>query len=242
MLIFGATGSVGSALAAELRDKGFDVCVAGRDPDRIRSLAEKVDGFPVVCPEVRPESIAHAFAEVAASGRSLVGVANCIGSVLLKPAHLTTDDDWLETLEVNLGSSFAIVRESAKALREQGGSVALVSSAAAHIGIPNHEAIAAAKAGIIGLTRSAAATYAPRGIRFNAVAPGLVKSNMTRRIWESAAAAANSQEMHALGRLGEPEDIAAALTFLLDPKQSWITGQVLGVDGGLGTLLPKRKA
>ena len=116
----------------------------------------------------------------------------------------------------------------------------LVSSAAATIGMPNHEAIAAAKAGIEGLVRSAAATYAGSSIRFNAVAPGLVKSKMTERLWNNETTASNSIQMHALGRLGEPDDIAAAIDWLLSTESSWITGQVLGVDGGLASVLPRR--
>ena len=117
----------------------------------------------------------------------------------------------------------------------------MVSSAAAQIGLSNHEAIAAAKAGIIGLTLSAAATYAGRRIRFNAVSPGLVKSEMTRKLWESDEALAMSSRMHALGRLGEPEDVARAIAWLLDPTNDWITGQNIGVDGGLGSVLTRMK-
>jgi hypothetical protein len=114
-----------------------------------------------------------------------------------------------------------------------GGAVVLVSSAAARIGLANHEAIAAAKAGIIGLVLSAAATYARQRIRFNAVAPGLVRTPLTRGLVSSEPAEKASVAMHPLGRLGEPEDVARAICFLLDPAQGWITGQVLGVDGGL---------
>jgi len=122
-----------------------------------------------------------------------------------------------------------------------GGSVVLVSSAAARIGLANHEAIAAAKAGIEGLTRSAAATYASRGLRFNAVAPGLLKTGLTRRLWENESAAAASAAMHPLGRLGEPEDVAGLIAWLLDPVNTWITGQVIGVDGGLADLKTKNR-
>jgi NAD(P)-dependent dehydrogenase (short-subunit alcohol dehydrogenase family) len=118
----------------------------------------------------------------------------------------------------------------------KGGSVVLVSSAAARLGLANHEAIAAAKAGVIGLTLSAAATYAARGLRVNAVAPGLVRTPLTARITGSEAALKASTALHALGRIGEPEDVASAIAWLLDPAQSWVTGQVLGVDGGLATL------
>ncbi len=119
-------------------------------------------------------------------------------------------------------------------LRKTGGSVVLVASAAAEIGLQNHEAIAAAKAGVIGLARSAAATYAPYNIRINVVSPGLTCTELTRRIWDNPANAAASTEMHALGRLGQPHHIASAIHWLLDPQNDWTTGTVLDVDGGLG--------
>lgn len=161
--------------------------------------------------------------------------------MLLKPAHATSDDDWAETLQVNAFSSFAIIREAAAAMRSTGGSIVLFSSAAVRIGLPNHEAIAAAKGAVEGLVRSAAATYAARGIRVNAIAPGLVRSEMTRRIWENDSSAAASVAMHALGRLGEPSDIARLAAWLMDPDNSWTTGQVIGVDGGLSSVLARRK-
>ena len=123
-----------------------------------------------------------------------------------------------------------------------GGSIVLVSSAAAQKGMSNHEAIAAAKAGIEGLTRSAAATYANRGIRVNCVAPGLVETSLSQPILQNPAAREVSQRMHPLGRLGKVEDVANAIVWLLSPAQSWITGQVIGVDGGLANCLPKGRA
>ena len=109
-------------------------------------------------------------------------------------------------------------------------------------GLPNHEAIAAAKAGIIGLTMSAAATYASQNLRFNAVAPGLTETTLTQMITANEKSRSVSQSMHALGRLGKAEEIANAIAFFLDPQNSRITGQVLGVDGGLGSVRPKIKA
>jgi NAD(P)-dependent dehydrogenase (short-subunit alcohol dehydrogenase family) len=84
--------------------------------------------------------------------------------------------------------------------------------------------------------QSAAATYASRNIRINAVAPGLVKTALTERIWSNQRSAEVSCSMHALGRLGEPKDVASLIVWLLDPENNWVTGQVFGVDGGLGTL------
>jgi NAD(P)-dependent dehydrogenase (short-subunit alcohol dehydrogenase family) len=117
-----------------------------------------------------------------------------------------------------------------------GGSIVLMSTAAARVGLANHEAIAAAKAGVVGLVISAAATYAPKGIRVNCVAPGLVRTPMTERLTANEASLKASVALHALGRIGEPADVAAAIEWLLDPAQTWVTGQVIGVDGGLGSV------
>jgi NAD(P)-dependent dehydrogenase (short-subunit alcohol dehydrogenase family) len=183
-----------------------------------------------------PDAVdACADAAVAALG-GLDGIVNCAGSLILKPAHLTTTAEWQATLAANLSSAFGCVRAAGRLLKAEGGSVVLVSSAAARVGLANHEAIAAAKAGIIGLVLSAAATYAKAKLRFNAVAPGLVRTPLTKGLVASELAEKASIGMHPLGRLGEPEDVARAIHFLLDPAQGWITGQVLGVDGGLADL------
>lgn len=117
-----------------------------------------------------------------------------------------------------------------------GGSIVLVASAAAQIGLQNHEAIAAAKGAVIGLTLSAAATYARSQIRVNCVSPGLTETPLTSRITANEASRKASEAMHPLGRLGKPEDIVAAMMWLLSDDAGWVTGQVLGVDGGLGRL------
>jgi 3-oxoacyl-[acyl-carrier protein] reductase len=123
----------------------------------------------------------------------------------------------------------------------KGGSVVLISSAAAMAGFANHEAIAAAKAGIIGLTLSAAATYASSNLRFNAVAPGLTQTPLTSSITANETSRKLSEAMHPLGRLGKPEDIARTIVFLLDPLNDWITGQVFAVDGGLSRVRTKMR-
>ena len=112
----------------------------------------------------------------------------------------------------------------------------LLSTAATGIGLANHEAISAAKAGIEGLTLSAAATYAGYGVRVNAVAPGLVETPLSEKIWSNPKAAEASKAMHPLGRFGKPNDIASAIEWLLSPEQTWITGQRIPIDGGLAGL------
>ncbi|MGE5293794.1 MAG: SDR family oxidoreductase [Solirubrobacterales bacterium] len=142
----------------------------------------------------------------------------------------------------NLTAAFATVHAGAKTMMNTGGSIVLVSSVAARVGLPNHEAIAAAKAGIIGLTLAAAASYAERGIRVNCVAPGMVRTPLTARLTANEASLKTSAAMHPLGRIGEPSDVAAAIAWLLDPQQSWVTGQVFGIDGGLATVRTRGKS
>ena len=167
------------------------------------------------------------------------GVVNCSGSLLLKSAHLTSREQYQAVIDASLTTAFAVVRAAGKHMR-QGGSVVLISSAAATAGLANHEAIAAAKAGINGLVLAAAATYATANLRFNAVAPGLVETHLTTAL-TAPSTRKYSEDMHALGRLGKPEDIARAIVFLLDPQNDWITGQILGIDGGLSHIKPKLK-
>jgi 3-oxoacyl-[acyl-carrier protein] reductase len=237
-LVLGAAGGIGAEVSRRLLAGGARVVLAGRGGDKLRALGEEL-GAPVVELDARqPAEVERAATEAAAAVGPLSGLANCVGSLLLKPAHLTTDAEWAEVLATNLTSAFGTVRAGAKALDGAGGSIVLVSSVAARFGLANHEAIAAAKGGVQGLVLSAAATYAPRGIRVNAVAPGLVRTPMTAGLFASEPLAKANAAAHPLGRVGEPGDVAAAICWLLSPAQSWVTGQVLGVDGGMGSARP----
>ncbi len=239
VFILGGAGGIGSALARLVVAQGGRVFLAGRDAGKLAALAAELGSDHAAHAAVDatdPDSVdASADAAAAALG-GLTGIACCAGSLLLKPAHLTTAAEWQATLAANLTSAFGCVRAAGRLMKADGGSVVLVSSAAARIGLANHEAIAAAKAGIVGLVLSAAATYARQKIRFNAVAPGLTRTPLTQGLVASELAEKASIGMHPLGRLGTPDDVARAMLFLLDPAQDWITGQVLGVDGGLATL------
>ena len=239
-LILGATGGVGSTLARLLSAQGARLVLAARKPEVLEALAVELGATAVVVDATSPTDIERAVETAIQAHGRLDGAANCVGSLLLKPAHLTRPEEFDDVLNVNLRSAFSMVRSATRAMlnnREPaGGSIVLVASAAARIGLANHEAIAAAKGGVISLTLSAAASYAAKQVRVNCVAPGLVRTPLTARITGSAAGEQSSLAMHALGRLGEPSDVANAIAFLLDPANSWITGQTLGVDGGLGTL------
>ena len=236
VLIIGGGGGIGSAVARLVTAAGGNVFLAGRDAAKLQAVASEL-GAAFATVDASDFDAIDACADRAADTLGgLTGITCCAGSLLLKPAHLTTASEWQATLAANLTSAFGCVRAAGRLLKVEGGSVVLVSSAAAQIGLANHEAIAAAKAGIIGLMRSAAATYARQKIRFNAVAPGLTRTPLTQGLVASELAEKASVAMHPLGRLGEPDDVARAIAFLLDPAQTWITGQVLGVDGGLASL------
>ncbi|MEC8024681.1 MAG: SDR family oxidoreductase [Myxococcota bacterium] len=239
-LILGATGAVGGVLARRLRADGQSVILAGRRQDALDSLSKELD-CPTVAFDARtPGSITTAIETAHRDHGGLTGIVCAIGSILLKPAHRTSDEEWDDTIELNLTAAFRTVRAAAAKVRSN-ASVVLVSSAAARLGMANHEAIAAAKAGIEGLTRAAAASYASRNLRINAVAPGLVDSTMAEPITKNEMVLKASTAMHALGRIGTPEDVASAIAWLVSPESSWVTGQVLGVDGGLGSVLSRRR-
>jgi NAD(P)-dependent dehydrogenase (short-subunit alcohol dehydrogenase family) len=238
-IILGATGGIGSELSRQLAAQGARLMLGGRDSEKLEKLSKVLSASHVVLDATHTEEVENCVAQTVETYGRVDGIANCVGSVLLKPAHLTSDDEWAATIAVNLTSAFATVKAAARAMRREGGSVLLTSSAAARVGIANHEAIAAAKAGIIGLVRSAAATYSRNNIRVNCVAPGLVRTPSTRRITDNETSLKVSLAMHPLGRVGEPSDVASLMAWLLDPQQAWVTGQVFGIDGGLGTVHPR---
>jgi len=236
IVVFGAAGGIGSALCRQLRAHDNELLLVGRTKASLKELGSELDCPSTVADATSFDAVDEALATIPNEWEKIDGVVNCVGSLLLRPAHLTSEEQWNETVAANLTSAFAVVRSATKLMKRNGGSIVLVSSVAAGHGFSNHEAVAATKAGVIGLAISAAATYASQKIRVNVVSPGLTKTPLTQRIWENEKACEKSISMNPLGRLGEPEDIAEAIAWLLSERSSWVTGQVLGIDGGMGSI------
>lgn len=229
-LITGAAGGIGQALIRQLA--GHELTVVGRTTTTLETL-----GHPFVAADLATEAGANELAMLLATRPPLDGAAHCVGSLLLKPAHRMTFAEWRSVQATNLDSAFLLLQVLAKLPMR--GSLVFVSSVAAGLGLANHEAIAAAKAGIEGLVRSAAASYANGGLRINAVAPALTETPLTAGMVANEAIRKAVTAMHPLGRLGTADDQAAAIAWLLSPASSWITGHVLPVDGGLRTVRVK---
>jgi NAD(P)-dependent dehydrogenase (short-subunit alcohol dehydrogenase family) len=238
--VFGASGGIGSALCRLLAAKGGVVVAIGRSADKIHALASELGIDSAVLEATDFEQADACLKALKEKHGRIDAVTNCVGSLLLKSAHQTSEQEYQDTIAANLGSAFAVVRASTKVMMQTGGSIVLISSAAGRLGLPNHDAIAAAKAGVVGLTLSAAASYARQGIRVNCVAPGMVRTPLTEKITRNDTALQASVAMHPLQRIGEPGDVASAIAWLVDPQNRWVTGQVLGVDGGLATVRSKR--
>ncbi len=233
-IILGASGGIGSALARALNSEA-KLILAGRNNDALKLLADSLNCSYEVGDCTSFADVDRIVQTAASDFGRLDGIVNCVGSLLLKPAHRTTETDWQLTMNTNLSSAFACVRSGASAMMDNGGSIVLISSAAATVGLLNHEAIAAAKAGIIGLTKSAATTYARNNIRVNCIAPGLIETPLTARITSNEMSRTASLGMQAIKRLGQPSDVVSAITWLLSKNTSWVTGQCICIDGGLSS-------
>lgn len=228
ILIAGGSSGIGLSLVNMLVKQGAIVYVISRNPSTawhpgVTHLAADVTGSL--------ENITALLPEV------LHGFAYCVGSITLKPFNRLTDDDFLKDYHLNVIGAAKILRLCIAALKKAAGaSVVLTSSVAAQTGMPYHASIAAAKSGVEGLTMSLAAELAPLQIRVNAVAPSLTDTPMANALLNTAEKREASAKRHPLGKIGQPDDVSEAIAFLLSDNSTWVTGQIIGIDGGMGKL------
>lgn len=220
IVIVGGNSGIGQATAQILKEQGANLFLYSKSGNGTEALDTSKD-FETIpnLPEV------------------IDGVVYCPGTINLKPFHRISTADFQQELEVNFLGAVRILQACMKGLKKSGhGSVVLYSTVAVQIGMGFHAGISSAKGAIEGLTRSLAAEWAPSHIRVNAVAPSLTDTPLASALLSSEEKKESSNKRHPLGRIGTPEDIAATTVFLLSQDSSWMTGQILHLDGGMSSL------
>ena len=232
-LIFGATGSIGSSLANQLYKNDLDCHLVGRNEDELKKISGKLNYTYSVCDVLKIDFTNNLKKDL--NETEILGIAYCVGSIDIKPFRLTKANDFVSSYVLNLVSVTEILRTFQDSLNKNKGSVVLFSTVAAKKGFTNHSIISSAKAGVEGLTVALAAELAPN-IRINCIAPSLTKSKIASSVIKNSSIEESIAKMHPLKRIGEGVDSANLANFLLTSKSSWITGQVIAVDGGRSSI------
>tara|TARA_B100000941_G_scaffold284912_1_gene256263 strand:+ start:534 stop:1259 length:726 start_codon:yes stop_codon:yes gene_type:complete len=228
-VILGATGSIGSSLAKKLVTSGEELHLVGRDEPSLSSLASDLSSTYTVC-DVLEENFSEKILNDLKDDQ-INGLAFCVGSIDLKPLKLTKKSDFMKSFNLNLISATEVIRSLADNLKKNNGSIVLFSTVAVKQGFPNHAIVSSAKGAIEGLTLALAAEFAPN-VRVNCIAPSLTNSKISNFLLKNEKVAEGIAKMHPMKRIGQGEDSASIAKFLLTNESSWITGQILGVDGG----------
>ena len=228
ILVVGGSSGIGLSLVRLLITKGAKVFVISRArpcdfPDEAEHLSLDITGNLDSVQLFLPER--------------LHGLVYAVGSINLKPFNRFSADDFLIDYRLNVLGAVQIIQQAAKQLKSSAGSsIVLISTVAAKTGMAYHASVSASKGAVEGLALALAAEFAPQQIRVNVVAPSLTDTPLAQNLLNSPEKREASAKRHPLSRIGQPEDISSLITFLLSDESSWITGQVIGVDGGLGKL------
>ena len=232
-IIIGATGAIGSSIAKKLVSNGSEVHLVARNQAEVERLAGELNAtFSVV--DVLDDNFAKKVQDDLGD-TPINGLAHCVGSIDLKPLKLSKKEDFIKTFNLNLISATEIIRVMHENLKANNGSIVLFSTVAARKGFTNHSIISSAKAAIEGLTVSLAAEFAPN-VRVNCIAPSLTKSKIAEFLLKNEKIAEGIAKLHPLKRIGESIDFSVLASFLLSKDSSWITGQIIGVDGGRSSI------
>lgn len=223
ILIVGASSGIGYSLAKRLQDKGANLILASRNkPD----LSGDFQYIKLDVLDMKDE--------LKELPEELHGLAYCPGSINLKPFQSIKENDYINDFRLNTVGAAMVIQQSLKALKKSGeASIVLFSTVAANTGLSFHASVASAKGALQGFGLSLAAELASKNIRVNLVAPSLTDTPMAKNLLSTDEKKEASNKRHPIGRYGTAEDISNAATFLLDNENSWITGQIVGVDGGM---------
>ena len=236
-LLVGGSSDMGLHLAHRLLDGGHAVTLLARDVERVTDAVER--GARLVEGDALDEAAVQSAvdAAVAAGIEGMSGVVHLVGSIALRPPHAMKVDAFNEVIQTNLTSAFLALKLAGKAMLKSGsGRLVFTSSVAASYGLTNHEAVAAAKGGLVAMVRSAASTYAQRGLRVNAVAPGLTETRLGASVLRSDAIREASVGMIPLKRINRIDEVVDAMHWLLTSAPDNYTGQVMHLDGGMARI------
>jgi NAD(P)-dependent dehydrogenase (short-subunit alcohol dehydrogenase family) len=234
IVIFGGSGGMGASTARLLATREHELHLVGRNEEKLQEVAAEIGADHTVADVTDPDSFA-AVAE--AVGKECSGLVYAVGSINLGSLQRLQVDDFQRDFQINAMGAALAVKSLLPQLKRSArpASVVLYSSVAARQGFAFHTSIGMAKGAVQGLTLALAAELAPK-IRVNAIAPSLTKTPLAEKILANEKMAETITSQHALKRLGETDDLAAMTAFLVSEDSGWITGQVLGVDGGRSTL------
>ncbi|MCS6794572.1 MAG: SDR family oxidoreductase [Raineya sp.] len=229
-LIIGGSSGIGLAIVQNLVEQGHQVWVASRNKSpELEKLNVQHTTWNVQEPvSTRFENLPE-----------LHGLAYCPGTINLKPFHRLTREDFLQDLQINVLGAIEALQATYKQLKNaQNSSVVLFSTVASTLGMNFHSSIATAKGALEGLAKSLAAEWASQNIRVNVIAPSLTDTPLASKLLSDDTKREAAAKRHPLGKFGNVQDIAQMACFLLSEKASWITGQIIGIDGGMSTLKP----
>ncbi|WP_018342779.1 SDR family NAD(P)-dependent oxidoreductase [Cytophaga aurantiaca] len=221
-LLVGSNSAIASEVIGKLKEDGHDLWTVSRLEMNVTEHHQVLDIVTASIPENFLPDTLH-------------GLIYFPGTIILKPFHRISIEEFTSDYQINFLGAVKSIQTALPALKKGNGSVVLISTVAATIGLGFHASIASSKAALEGLSRSLAAEYAPT-IRFNVVAPSITDTPLAEKLLNTEEKKLNSGKRHPLGRVGEAGDIASSILFLLGNKSTWITGQTFHVDGGMSTV------
>ena len=239
VLITGATGGLAQSLVKNLASNNYQLVLVSRNSEKL----EKVYGdnhTQIIADCSNFQGVKQIFDEISERNITLDSLAHCVGNIRLGSLHRTSEVDFFDCISTNLFSAFFTLSGFVGHLKKSSslGSAVFVSSAAASIGIPNHEVISAAKGGLEALVRSAAASYASSNIRINAVSPGIIETPASANLLTSDLMREVAAKQYPIRGIGSADEVADLIAWLLSEKAQRVTGQVWSIDGGFSSVRP----
>ncbi len=236
IFIVGATGGIGSEIVNGLSGSGARLILFSRNSEKLQNLKKNLDNEVIAFEgdATKSRELEAAVAEAIDKFGKIDVLIHAVGSIVLKSIQNLTEENFRDTLELNLISPFLAIKSVIPVMvKQKSGSIVVISSVAGSKGLMNHEAISAAKGGLEGLVRSTAITYAKRGIRVNGVALGLVDTPLAEFLTKNELSLKASVSLHPMNRIGKPNDVSGAILYLASDQSQWTTGTIIPVDGGM---------